>query len=133
MQISAALTKPEQPEEEPISGAYAAQGDFTYVVKQGSKLGYHFLLALNALADLKSCGLKPDYFRYRMAFQLSVEDSRSLFGNKGASTLPEHICQFDDSLERYSFRPYLHPGISWEGWSVDETGKVQNPFGEGED
>ena len=133
VQISAALTKPEQPEEEPISGAYAAQGDFTYVVKQGSKLGYHFLLALNALADLKSCGLKPDYFRYRMAFQLSVEDSRSLFGNKGASTLPEHICQFDDSLERYSFRPYLHPGISWEGWSVDETGKVQNPFGEGED
>lgn len=110
------------------AGAYNASDDFTYVIKQGSRLGYHFLLSLNSYADLKQCGLKLDFFRYKMAFQLSVDDSRNMFNNKIASTLPEHICQYDDTLEKYSFRPYLHKGIGWEGWYIDDDGKVVNPY-----
>lgn len=123
----------EQPEqaEVPATGAYNAQEDFLHVLKQGSRLGYHFLLALNNFADLKQCGLKPDFFRYKLAFQVSVEDSRALFNSKVASTLPEHICQFDDTLERFSLRPYLHQGIGWDGWYVDENGQVISPFTEG--
>lgn len=115
------------------SGAYNAQEDLVYVIKQGSRLGCHFLVNLNNFSDVKQSKLKPDYFRYKMAFQISVEDSRNLFNNKIASTLPEHICQFDDSLERYSFRPYLHKGIGWEGWYVDESGNVVSPYAETED
>ena len=110
------------------AGAYNAKEDFVYVIKQGSRQGCHFLLALNSLADLKSCGLKAEFFRYKLAFQMSVEDSRNLYNSKAASSLPEHICQFDDGLERYSFRPYLHYGIEWDGWSVDRSGKVINPY-----
>lgn len=113
-------------------GAYKAADDFAYVVKQGSRLGCHFLLNLSSFGDVKQCGLKPDYFRYRLAFQLSVEDSRNVFNNRIASTLPEHICQYDDTLERYSFRPYLHKGIGWEGWFVNEEGKVISPYKETE-
>lgn len=112
--------------------AYNAKSDFEFVVKHGSRLGYHFLLDLSNYADLKVCGLKSDFFRYRLAFQMSVDDSRLMFNNRIASTLPEHICQFDDGLERYSFRPYLHAGISWEGWSVSTDGVVTNPYGEDE-
>lgn len=115
-------------QKERVSGAYKATEDFAYVIKQGSRLGYHFLMNLTSFSDLKQCGLKRDFFRYRLAFQLSVEDSRAVFDNRVASTLPEHICQFDDTLERYSFRPYLHQGIGWEGWSVNEDGSVNNPY-----
>lgn len=123
----------EQPEQEevPVTGAYNAQEDFLHVLKQGSRLGYHFLLALNNFADLKQCGLKPDFFRYRLAFQVSADDSRALFNSKVASTLPEHICQFDDTLERFSLRPYLHQNIGWDGWYVDQNGQVISPFAEG--
>lgn len=93
----------EQPETA-ASGAYDAQADFAYVMKQGSRLGYHFMMCLSNFVDLKQCGLKPDLFRYKLAFQVSVDDSRALFNNKIASVLPEHICQFDDTLERFSFR-----------------------------
>ena len=122
--------KPEEKPEEKMhpSGAYKAVEDFTYVIKQGSRLGYHFLLNLNSFSDVKQCGLKRDFFRYKLAFSMSVEDSRAFFDNKTASTLPEHICQYDDSLERYSFRPYLHYGIGWEGWSVNNDGTVNNPY-----
>ena len=110
------------------SGAYNAKEDLKYVIRQGSRMGYHFLLGLNSYSDLKQCGLKVNDFRYRLAFQISVDDSRDIFNNKIASTLPEHICQFDDTLERYSFRPYLHEGIGWDGWFVAENGKVINPY-----
>ena len=109
-------------------GAYNAKEDFLFVVKHGSRLGYHFMLYLNSFADLKGTGLKLDFFRHRMSFQISAEDSRELFGNKGASMLPEHICQYYDTLESFSFRPYMHRGITWEGWEVDENGRALNPY-----
>lgn len=108
--------------------SYNAKSDFDFIVKHGSRLGYHFMLNLNNFADLKLCALKIDYFRYRLAFQVSVDDSRSIFNNKVASTLPEHICQFDDSLEHFSFRPYLHHNVSWDGWSVQPNGEVSSPY-----
>lgn len=110
------------------AGSYNAAQDFVYIIKQGSRLGYHFLLNLNSLADLKATGLKKDYFRYKLAFQLPIDDSRDLYNSKIASSLPEHICQFDDTIEQYSFRPYLHKGISWDGWYVSDDGKPVSPY-----
>lgn len=112
----------------PAPAAYNALQDLQYVVKQGSRLGYHFLLVLNSLADLRATGLRLDWMRHRMAFQLSAEDSRELFGSRDAAALPEHICQYSDTIRRHSFRPYLHPGIAWDGWMVDEAGQAVNPF-----
>ena len=123
-----------EPEKESKQGgAYNAKEDFAYVIKQGSRLGYHFLLDLNSFADLKQCGLKLEFFRYKLSFQVSVEDSRALFTNKIASALPEHICQFDDTLEKYSFRPYLHKGIGWEGWYINENDEVVSPYEDSKD
>ena len=110
------------------TGAYNAMSDFQYIVKQGSRLGYHFMLCLDSLADIKSTGLKADLFRHRLAFQLSADDSRELFGSRVAHVLPEHICQYSDTLEGYSFRPYIHRGITWDGWEIDAEGRPCNPF-----
>ena len=112
------------------SGAYNAKDDFVYVLKHGSRLGYHFLMHLNAYTDVKQSGLKAEFFRHKLSFQLSVEDSRNMFSNKLASTLPEHICQYDDSIEHFSFRPYLHKDILWDGWYIDENGDVVSPYEE---
>jgi hypothetical protein len=109
------------------SGEYNALDDFQYIIKQGSRNGYHFMHCLNSYSDLRQTMLKLDMFRHRLAFQVSDEDSRELFGNKNASSLPEHICQYYDTIERYSFRPYLHNGIGWEGWEVDTEGKAIDP------
>ena len=113
------------------AAAYNAKQDLEYIVKQGSRLGHHFMLILNSFADLKTTGLKLEYFRYRLSFQLPVDDSRLLFNSKVGSTLPEHICQFNDALEQYSFRPYLHEGIEWDGWTIKD-GKVINPYSDKE-
>lgn len=109
-------------------GAYNAQEDFLYVLKQGSRLGYHFAAVFNNFSDTKLAGLKTDWFRHRLAFQISTDDSIEMFGKRIASSLPTHICQYSDSLETFSFRPYLHQGVTWDGWEVDENGDVVNPY-----
>ena len=110
--------------------AYNATDDFKKFIRQASRCGINLVVALNSIADLKQMSIRNDEFRHRLAFQLSVDDSRTLFGNKTASNLPEHICMYDDTMERYSFRPYIHKDISWDGWYISEDGNLINPFGE---
>lgn len=111
-----------------VSREYNASEDLKYIVRQGSRLGYHFMLCLSDYSDIKSTRLQQEWFRHKLAFQISGDDSISLFASKVASKLPEHICQYSDTLEQYSLRPFIHPGVSWDGWEVDETtGEAINP------
>lgn len=119
-----------KPEPKPERGAYAAQADFQYVLKMGSRMGYHFAMFLYNYSDLKMTGARLEWFRHRLSFQLSVDESRDIFSTRAASTLPEHVCEYSDTLYQFSFRPYLHGGLSWEGWTVDEQGTVISPFTE---
>lgn len=106
--------------------SYNASEDFKYIVKQGSRFGYHFMLCLNDLSDLRATQLQQDLFRHKLVFQVSADDSIALFASKIASRLPEHICQYSDTLEQYSLRPFIHEGVSWDGWDVDSNGEAIN-------
>ena len=112
--------------EESGDKSYNALDDFKYIVKQGSRFGYHFMLCLNDLSDLKSTQLQQNLFRHKLVFQISADDSIALFASKVASRLPEHICQYSDSLEQYSLRPFIHDGVVWDGWEIDENGEATN-------
>lgn len=113
----------EEPEEE---AAYDASEDFKYIIRQGSRFGYHFLLCLNNLSDMRATKLQAELFRHRLTFQLPADDSLTLFANRSAAQLPEHICQYSDTLEQYTLRPFLHEGIGWDGWDVDADGEAVN-------
>lgn len=114
---------------ENTSGAYDAAADFSFIVKQGSRFGTHFFLHLSDISEVKEIGLNLDWFRHRLSFQISKDDSQKMFGStKLASALPEHICQYSNTTDSFSFRPYLHNGVEWDGWSVDENGDILSPF-----
>lgn len=118
-------------EEEPddIFKPYNAANDLKEIVSKGSRYGYHFLLCLNSIADIKATKTDVRLYNHKLAFQVSGDDSALIFGNKTASRIPEHICQYSNGMEQFSFRPYLHRGISWDGWDVDENGNVLDPSG----
>ena len=115
----------ETPESE-APGAYNALEDLKYIVKQGSRFGYHFMLCLNNVADIKPTQLQFELFRHKFAFQLSGDDSVSMFSSKIATKLPEHICQYSSALEQYSLRPFIHEGINWDDWDIDSKGEAIN-------
>lgn len=115
--------------QELVLGAYNATEDFKSVVSLGSRQGYHFMVVLGDYSDLKQTKLNLNLFRHRMAFSLAPEDSQMMFGTtRAASGLPEHICQYTNRMESFSFRPYIHPGIGWNGWEMDEDGTVYNSY-----
>ena len=99
--------------------------DIEYIVKNGSRLGYHFMFVFSSVKEFKQTTLKFDWFRHKLGFQMSSEDSWEIFNSRIACGLPSHICQYSDSLNAYSFRPYIHNDISWDGWFIDD-GKVKN-------
>ena len=116
--------------EEKRNGAYNALDDLHFILMQGSRNGYHFMTYLSNYADLKATTFKEEWFRHRLSFQLSVEDSVKVFGKRVASALPEHVCQYYDLLEGFSFRPYLNRGIDWDGWGVTDSGELISPYDE---
>ena len=84
------------------------------------------MLFLNNLSDLKLTKLQHELFRHKLAFQISAEDSSTLFESRVANSLPEHVCQYSDALERYSVRPFIHAGVTWDGWDVNDEGEAFN-------
>lgn len=117
-------------EEQDDSGKpYNAANDLKEIISKGSRYGYHFLLCLNSIADIKATKTDVRLYNHKLAFQVSGDDSTLIYGNKIASRIPEHICQYSNGMEQFSFRPYLHRGIIWDGWDVDENGKVLDPSG----
>lgn len=116
-----------QAEERAVYKTSSAANDLKEIVSRGSRYGYHFLLCLNSIADIKATKTDVRLYNHKLAFQVSGDDSTLIYGNKIASKIPEHICQYSNGMEQFSFRPYLHRGITWDGWDVDEDGNVLDP------
>ncbi|WP_024866373.1 FtsK/SpoIIIE domain-containing protein [Butyrivibrio sp. FCS014] len=123
-----AVESEDKPKEDEMPEKYNAMNDFKEILMKGSRYGYHFALYLSNFADLKATSFSLDYFRHRLSFQLNPDDSWQLFNSKVAASLPEHVCQYYDTLEGFSFRPYLHQGIDWDGWGISEDGEIISPM-----
>ena len=104
---------------------YNAIPDLKYLMNQGSRMGYHFVMTLGNIKDISQTGLNGMEFNHKLGFQMSGDDSITVFGARAAASgLPEHICQYSNPIDRFSFRPYLYPGIGWDDWMVDDDGNL---------
>lgn len=112
---------------ENVRRPYNASADLKEIIAKGARYGYHFMLCLNSIADIRATKTDARLYNHKLAFQVSGDDSVEIFGNKIAAGLPEHICQYSNGMDQFSFRPYLHRGIVWDGWDVDEDGNVMDP------
>lgn len=95
------------------------------ILQEGSQQGYHVLVCVEQYPEFKASGLKQQVFRHKMSFSVSDDDSISVFGNKVASRIGQHVCQYDNGTEGWSFRPYIHKEVQWDDWSFNEkTGEA---------
>ena len=111
------------------SKIYNAKADLQAIVKMGSRLGVHFLMCVNSIADIKQTGIGEREFVHRMAFRMPKDDVSYIFPSGSASSvsgMPQHVCMYTDTMSKYSFRPYIHKYINWDGWQIDSKGNVVN-------
>ena len=110
-------------------GIYDAREDLRYILTHGPRLGYHFIMVFNTVTELGQNKIDIALFKHRILFRISKSDAVGLVGSGAASVVAElekHSFRYSNGLEGLSFRPYLHQGLTWDGWNYDENGVVNS-------
>lgn len=98
-----------------------ATEDLKYILKNGPRLGYHFIMAFGTVGDLNQSKIDIAWFKHKIMFRTAKNDAVTIVGQANASIisgLEDHSYRYSNGLEALSFRPYLHPGLSWDGWHL---------------
>lgn len=101
--------------------------ELKYILTHGPRLGYHFMMVFNTYGEFKQSGISQDMFRHKILFRMAKGDVSLIAGSREAAVvaaLEDHCFRYTNGLEGISFKPYLHKGISVDGWHIDENGEV---------
>lgn len=109
--------------------AYDAREDLKYIFTHGPNLGYHFVVVFNSVGEMKQSKINTTLFRHKIMFRAPRQEAMEVVGSSGAgiiSELDDHSFRYTDGIESVSFRPYLHKGLSWDGWKIGDGGVVDS-------
>ncbi len=100
---------------------YDARTDLKFIMTQGPRLGVHFIILFNTVGELNQSRLDQNLFRHKILFKMAKADAAGIIGVADANVVSElenHSFRYSNGIDALSFRPYLHPGLSWDGWSM---------------
>lgn len=103
------------------SKAYDARNDLIYILTHGPRYGYHFIMQFDTCGDFRQTKLDESLFRHKIMFQTAKNEAIGIVNSafaQSVSTLSNHIFRYTNGIDDVSFRPYLHPGICIDGWSM---------------
>lgn len=104
---------------------YDARKDLEYIFTHGPRLGYHFIMVFQTSEEFKQCRFDTSLFKHKILFRMSKNNAVEIAGMLGAeyiTQLKNHTFRYTNGMENISFRPYLHEGLSWDGWKMDKEG-----------
>ncbi len=103
---------------------YNAADDMKWLLKQAPSCGVHFMFCHVHGSQFVSLGLNERLFRHKLLFTLTRDESVTIAGNFRASTLEPGVGLYSSGTAAFTFRPHIHPGLPYSGWSVDDKGEV---------
>lgn len=107
---------------------YNACEDIKYILINGPKLGYHFVLQFANQYSFSKIKINPDMFRHKIFFQISESEASEFYISRAnqmaIAKLSQHSFRYTNGLQSLTFRPYLHKGLKWDGWIVLDDGNV---------
>lgn len=111
---------------EPESLVYDAREDLKYILTQGPRLGYHFLMLFHTMGEFKELRLPGGLFKHKIFFRAPRDEVFELAGSQGKAiaSLPEHTFRYTNGLDSLNFRPFLHAGLTLDNWVMNEDGTV---------
>lgn len=104
---------------------YDARKDLEYIFTHGPRYGYHFIVVFQTSEEFKHCKFDTSLFKHKILFRMSKNSAIEVAGMAGAeyiTQLKNHTFRYTNGIETVSFRPYLHEGLSWDGWKLDKNG-----------
>ena len=120
--------KPAAPvNEDADARVYDARKDLVYILEHGPRLGYHFLMVFNTAAEVDQNKIETKLFKHKLLFLDSKQNAMQVVDAKTAETIPHlesHSYRYSNGIDACSYRPYLHRGLTWDGWTLDDQGTV---------
>lgn len=113
---------------------YDARDDLKYIFTHGPRFGYHFVLVFNSTGDFKQNKLDESLFKHKVFFRNSKNETFGYVNSLDSRVISEmetHHFRYCNGIESVSFRPFLHSGLSWDGWSMVGD-SVENTVSENE-
>lgn len=113
-------------EEEKI---YDARSDLKYVLSQGPKLGYHFILLNNTYMEFKQTTISPDIFKHTILSRnprFEISNIVGLSDAKIVAELANEIFRYSNKLESLNYKPYTYKGLTIGGFSLNESGEIED-------
>lgn len=113
--------------EEDDMSLYDARDDLKFILTQGPRLGYHFIMVFNTVGEVSQSKIDLTLFNHRILFCIPKSDAINLVNSgeaKIVSELENHSFRYNNGLDALSFRPYLHSGLSWDGWNLSSDGVI---------
>ena len=106
------------------SQAYDAREDLKFILTRGPKLGVHFVVLFRNYSEFSQSKLDTSLFRHKAMFVMPKSDAVMVGGNgEGVvkAGLSGHSFRYTNGVDSVTFRPYLHPGLTWENWKAEDT------------
>jgi len=125
--LTPTITEGQQQSNENLKVAYDARDDLKFILTHGPKLGYHFIMYFNTAGEIAQSKIDMSLFKHKVLFRIPKIDAMTLIGAAGSGVVAEledRSFRYTDGLDGISFRPYLHPGLSWDGWQMSGDNAV---------
>lgn len=130
-----AVSNPSQSFMGDMNMAYDAREDLKFILTNGPRLGYHIIMQFGTAGDFGQNKLNASLFKHKVLFRMTKNEAVSLAVSSDAAVLADlddHSFRYTDGLDGVSFRPYLHQGLSWDGWQLN-NGRAELTENEEED
>lgn len=108
------------------SKVYDARQDLKYILTNGPKLGYHFVMIFGTAGELDSSKIDTNLFKHGVSFRDTKMNALTVLGHSDSNLpgLEAHCFRYSNGLDSYSYRPYLHSGLNWDGWTEGKNGEA---------
>lgn len=103
------------------SDCYDAREDLKYILTNGPRLGYHFVMHFSSPGDVGQSKIDISLFKHKIMFRAAKNEAALVIGAANSAVvanLEDHSFRYSNGLDSLSFRPYLYAGLSWDGWQI---------------
>ncbi len=116
-------------EGESAGNVYDAREDLKYILTHGPNLGYHFIMMFGSSGEVKQSKIDVSLFKHKILFRMARQEAMDIINASESSIISElddRTFRYTNGIDSVSYRPYLHKGVNWDGWSLGDSGEIDS-------
>ncbi len=116
--------------EQPISGFTSKQVYDAYkdLILRGANKGIH-VIGFSSQISESAFPLQLNAFKHKVLFRMPNQELLKIMSSSKTSefkSLDTHIFRYTNGMDAVSYRPYLHDGLTWDGWGSGTSSNAED-------